>query len=129
MQSIDTDVLVRLIVRDDAQQVAAAEQFIQDGAWVPILALAETAWVLKAVYQIPPSRLYTAVVMLLDHERLTLQHADAVALAAELFHAHPGVGFTDCLMAALAIRSGHTPLATFDGKLARLDGVVALTAR
>jgi predicted nucleic-acid-binding protein len=41
---VDTDVLVRLVARDEAKQVAAAEAFAARGAWVPHLVLAETAW-------------------------------------------------------------------------------------
>jgi predicted nucleic-acid-binding protein len=50
MRAPDTNVLVRLITRDDKQQVAAADAFIASGAWVPHLALAETIWVLASVY-------------------------------------------------------------------------------
>src|SRR6187401_3526569 len=41
MRAVDTNVLVRLIVRDDPRQVAA-------GAWVSLLALLQTVWVLTA---------------------------------------------------------------------------------
>jgi len=50
MRAVDTNVLVRLIARDDAAQVRAAEEFVETGAWVSHLALVETAWVLDAVY-------------------------------------------------------------------------------
>ena len=50
MRSVDTNVLVRLITRDDAKQVTAAEAFVANGAWVPHLALAEATWVLASVY-------------------------------------------------------------------------------
>ena len=48
MRAVDTNVLVRLIARDDAKQAAAADKFVEKGAWVSILALAETLWVLDA---------------------------------------------------------------------------------
>ena len=32
MRAIDTNVLVRLLARDDAKQVAAAERFVEGGA-------------------------------------------------------------------------------------------------
>ena len=41
MRSVDTNVLVRLVTREDEKQVAAAEAFVERGAWVPQLALAE----------------------------------------------------------------------------------------
>ncbi|MGH8219339.1 MAG: PIN domain-containing protein [Steroidobacteraceae bacterium] len=51
MRAVDTNILVRLIVRDDPAQVRAAEEFIASGAWVSHLVLAETTWVLDAVYE------------------------------------------------------------------------------
>ena len=51
MRAVDTNVVVRLIVRDDPVQVRAAEQFTSSGAWVSHLVLAETSWVLDAVYE------------------------------------------------------------------------------
>jgi predicted nucleic-acid-binding protein len=54
MRAVDTNVIVRLIVRDDPQQTAAAEHFVEKGAWVSNLALAETVWVLDSVYGLSP---------------------------------------------------------------------------
>ena len=47
MRAVDTNVLVRLIARDDSRQTASAEAFIEKGAWVSVLALAESTWVLQ----------------------------------------------------------------------------------
>jgi predicted nucleic-acid-binding protein len=48
MRAVDTNVLVRVIVRDDDAQVDAAEAFILNGAWVSQVVLAEAAWVLTS---------------------------------------------------------------------------------
>ena len=45
MRAVDTNVLVRLIVRDDPEQVDRAEAFVAQGAWVSLLVLAEAVWV------------------------------------------------------------------------------------
>ena len=50
MRAVDTNVLVRLITRDDARQATAAESYVTPGGWVGHLVLAETTWVLSAVY-------------------------------------------------------------------------------
>ena len=47
MRAVDTNVLVRLIARDDSRQVESAESFIENGAWVSVLALAEATWCLS----------------------------------------------------------------------------------
>jgi predicted nucleic-acid-binding protein len=122
MRAVDTNVLVRLMTRDDARQAAAADVFVENGAWVSILVLAETIWVLEAVYERTAASLVTAIEMLLDHKSLTLQDSDAVAAALELFRTHPALGFSDCLMLQLARRAGHLPLGTFDRGLGKIDG-------
>ncbi|MGD1072989.1 MAG: type II toxin-antitoxin system VapC family toxin [Bryobacteraceae bacterium] len=122
MRSVDTNVLVRLIARDDLWQSAAAELFIERGAWVSALALVETIWVLGSVYQLGHAALVTAIEMLLNHKDLTLQDADVVADALELFQSRPNLGFSDCMMLQLARKTGHLPLGTFDRNLARIEG-------
>jgi predicted nucleic-acid-binding protein len=126
MRAVDTNLLVRLLARDDAPQVDAAEKFVEQGAWVSHLVLAETLWVLDAVYGRTPEQLAKALEMLLNHKNLTLQDADVVAAALAQFRARPSVGFSDCLVLETARKAGHLPLGTFDKNLARLDGAHAL---
>ena len=52
MRAVDTNVLVRLIVRDDSEQVGVAGAFVAQGAWIALLVLAETVWVLESVYRL-----------------------------------------------------------------------------
>jgi len=126
MRAVDTNVLVRLVTRDDARQVAAAEQFVDKGAWVPQLALAEATWVLSAVYDLGAAAIATGVEMLLSHENLTLEDSEVVANALETFRRRPAVGFSDCLMLEVARKAGHLPLGTFDRTLGKLEGVQRL---
>src|SRR5579871_3815526 len=102
MRAIDTNVLVRIITRDDPRQTVAADEFIGKGAWVSILALAEATWVLMAVYERSATGVAVAVEMLLNHKDLILQDADAVTAALDVFRARPALGFSDCLMLQLA---------------------------
>ena len=126
MRAVDTNVLVRLVARDDPKQVAAAEEFVAKGAWVPHLALAEVTWVLSAVYERVPLEIASAVEMLLNHENLTLQESEVVASALELFRRRPALGFSDCLMLEVARKAGHLPLGTFDRNLAKVEGAEKL---
>lgn len=122
MRAVDTNVLVRLLVRDDAAQVEAAESFVGPGAWVSHLVLIETIGILDAVYERSPAQLAAAIELLLDHQTLTLQEADVVRAALLHFRARPSLGFSDCLVLETARRAGHLPLGTFDKALARLQG-------
>jgi len=126
MLAIDTKALVRLLTRDDARQLAIAQDFVAKGAWVSHLVLAEAIWVLDSVFELPRERLAAAVAMLLDHEHLSLHDPDVVSRALDHFRAQSGVGFSDCLVLEIARKAGHTPLGSFDRALARLDGVERL---
>lgn len=126
MRAIDTNVLVRLMTRDEPRQTAAAERYVSNGAWVSVLALAEAIWVLASVYEIDSSGQAQAIEMLLDHRQLIVSDREAVAGALELFRKSPALGFSDCLMVELARRAGNLPLGTFDRKLGRLQDVEPL---
>jgi len=128
MRAIDTNLLVRLIVRDDARQVAVAEAFVASGAWVSHLVLAETLWVLEAVHERTPPQLAAAVEMLLNHEHLAIQDPDVAARALAGFRARPTLGFSDCMVLEIARKAGHLPLGTFDRGLAKLEGALRLQA-
>lgn len=126
MWAVDTNVLVRLLARDDAKQAAAADGAVAKGAWISHLVLAETLWVLDAVYGRTSQQMVAALDRLLVHESLVLQDADVVAAALGHFRARPALGFSDCLVLEIARKAGHLPLATFDKTLAKLSGVEKL---
>ena len=126
MRAVDTNVLVCLVVRDDASQAAAAESFVAAGAWASHVVLVELAWVLHAVYERSAREIAGAIEKLLDHRELTLQDPDVVAAALETFRRRPSVGFSDCLLLAIARKARHLPLGTFDRDLGRLDGAQRL---
>jgi predicted nucleic-acid-binding protein len=129
MRAVDTNLLVRLVVGDDARQAAAAEAFVQPGAWVSHLVLAETVWVLESVYGLDAGRLAEAVEMLLNHQNLTVQDAGIATLALKQFRRHPRLGFSDCLVLEIARGAGHLPLGTLDRELARLEGAARVARK
>jgi predicted nucleic-acid-binding protein len=126
MRAVDTNVLVRLVTRDDPRQVAVAEAFVEPGAWVSHVVLVETTWVLTSVYALEAPALATAIEMLLDHRELTVQEPEVVSLALVQFRKRPAVSFSDCLVLELARKAGHLPLGTFDRDLSKLDGAQRL---
>ena len=126
VRAVDTNVLVRLVARDDPKQVAAAEAFIAHGAWVPHIVLVEAAWVLDAVYDLAPTAIATAMEMLLNHKDLVIQDADVVAAALTRYRRRPAAGLSDCLVLEVARKTGHLPLGTFDRELGRLEGAQKL---
>lgn len=126
MRAIDTNVLVRLVMRDDAQQLSKAEAFLDKGIWISHLVLAEAIWVLGSVFSLRALQLADALEMLLANDRVAIQDAEVVRAALAHYRKRPALGFTDCMVLEVARKSGHLPLGTFDRGLARLDGAQAL---
>jgi len=126
VRAVDTNVLVRLVTRDDARQVTAAETFVAKGAWVSHVVLAEATWVLSAVYDLDAREIATAVEMLLGRKDLILQESDVVAAALRHFRRRPALGFSDCLVLEAARKAGNLPLGTFDRERGKLDGAQRL---
>src|SRR5262249_19177203 len=126
MRAVDTNVLVRLLVRDDPKQLAAAEDFVKPGAWISHLVLMEAVWVLDSVYDVKPEQIANGVEMLLDHSEMVAQDPDVVKAAVAQYCRHPGFGFSACLILEVARAAGHVPLGTFDRGLGKLQGAQKL---
>lgn len=126
MPAADTNVLVRLVTGDDTQQTNIAESWVAGGAWVSLLALAETIWVLRRTYSFDAERLAATIELLLGEEKLSFEDEDLVTAALALFRRNPGLGFSDCLILELARKAGHLPLGTFDRALGKVDGAQRL---
>lgn len=126
MRAVDTNVLVRLIARDNPRQVASAEAFIASGAWISILVLAETMWVVRSIYGLDTDDIATAVEMILNQEKFVVEDPELVVAALERFRKRPALGFSDCLVFEIARKSGHLPLGTFDRQLGKIPGVETL---
>jgi predicted nucleic-acid-binding protein len=126
MRAVDTNVVVRLVTRDDPRQTARAEAFVAKGAWVSHIVLVEVIWVLDSVFELPHKQLVTAIDMLLNHRDLVLQEPEVVSAALGRFRRRPRLGFSDCMVLESARKAGHVPLATFDKELGKLDDVERL---
>jgi predicted nucleic-acid-binding protein len=126
MRAVDTNVLVRLLTRDDPKQTQAAERFVAAGAWVSHLVLMEAVWVLRSKVALANPALSRAIQMVLDHERLSVEGAETVAAALATFQKYARVSFEDCLILESARRAGHLPLGTFDRELGKIDGAKRL---
>jgi len=126
MRAVDTNVVVRLLARDDARQTARAEAFVARGAWVSHIVLVEVIWVMDSVFELSHKQVATAVDMLLNHRDLVVQDPEVVAAALARFRRRPKLGFSDCMVLESARKAGHVPLATFDKELSKLDDVERL---
>lgn len=129
--AIDTNVLVRWLVRDDPAQFKAASRLMaaaEEGG-VPVMLLfsvmLETEWVLRSRYRIDKGAIVRAFTQLLETDGL--QHEDEAALEEALFRwKESEAGFTDCMLAAQAGLLRRQPLMTFDAAAAQLPGAQLL---
>ena len=127
MPALDTNVLVRYIVEDDAAQAAAAfdliKRSVRDGQtlWVPITVVLELEWVLRARYGFAKHDVLLALSSLLSAAELTMESERALEVALQLFRTG-AADFADCLHTALATQAGEVPLWTFDKAAAKVSG-------
>ena len=130
MIALDTNVLIRYLVADDARQATAARMLLEGltterPGFVCREVIVELVWVLRRGYGFSRDRIATVLGNLVATEALVVEAADDVARAAVSYR-RGGAGFSDLMIAAAARRAGADTLCTFDRKVARLDGVTLL---
>lgn len=130
MPGIDTNVLVRFLVRDDDAQFEKARKLIKREVaagrrvFVNQLVLMETEWVLRSRYAVPKNQIIEAVSGLLN--ATDVQFEDEPAIEEAIFIWKDSVAdFADCLIGAKNRRMGCRATATFDAKASRLPGFMA----
>ncbi|MBL8346261.1 MAG: type II toxin-antitoxin system VapC family toxin [Rubrivivax sp.] len=130
--AIDTNVLVRLLVRDDEAQYAAAQRLLAQAAAAqePVLivlgALLETEWVLRSRYKLDKASIAGAFAALLESADVEIEAPATLEEALYVWAQHPGADFADCLLSARAAHLGRRRFVTFDAGAARLPGVELL---
>lgn len=125
MRSLDTNVLVRLVLADDAAQTRRAETFLAEGTpvWISCVVLVETIWVLTSVYGWTKAQRLALLDTATCSKEFSFQCIDAVRAAA-LTYRNSRADFSDCLALELARAEGHLPFATFDRATAKLADAV-----
>lgn len=121
-RAADTNVIVRLIARDDAKQLASAMARASAGLWVSHVVLVEVTWVLESTYGRARADIANALDLLLDQPDLTIESPDVVRAAVAQFRAERGIDFADSLILEIARKAGQIPLLTFDRSLSKLKG-------
>lgn len=128
MIGLDTNVLVRYVVRDDPAQTATADRVIEElgpgEGFVALIVLAELHWTLTRAYGYSREQTALAVRTLLAAVELRAQDADLAqrALAA----ASHGADFADALITELGRAAGCSSTVTFDRGAARSAGMTLL---
>jgi predicted nucleic-acid-binding protein len=130
MLGIDTNILVRFLVRDDEAQFEKARRLIRREVaagrrvFLSQLVLLEAEWVLRSRYGLQKTEIIDAISALLDAGDVQFEDEPAVEEALFVWKDR-SVGFADCLIGARNKRLGCSATATFDAKASKLPGFVA----
>ena len=111
MIAVDTNVVIRLLTRDDEQQFQkAAALFARQPIFIPETVILETEWVLRFAYRFEPVAICDALTNLFGLANVKIARPTIVAQAIDL--ARQGLDFADALH--LASSQECARLATFD---------------
>jgi predicted nucleic-acid-binding protein len=130
MIGLDTNVLVRYIMQDDARQSALASRLIesltpQSPGFVPLVSVVEIAWVLSSAYDLDRNQLVDAIEGLLRTKELIVERAEIVWKALRVLQGANG-DFADCLISCSAAAAGCAKTMTFDRGAAKGSGMTLI---
>ncbi|HTX04234.1 MAG TPA: type II toxin-antitoxin system VapC family toxin [Steroidobacteraceae bacterium] len=129
MLGLDTNVLVRFLVRDDEAQFERARRLIQretgrgEAVLISLLVLLETERVLRGRYQVPKSEIATIFSRLLDSAELIFEDEASVEQALFIWK-ESAAQFADCLIGAHHGALECRATASFDATALRLPGFI-----
>lgn len=131
MIALDTNVLVRLVTRDDEAQAQRAKAVFDThagedgGLFVADIVLVELCWTLARGYELTREDIARTVHALLNNASIALESPAAVKNALAYFEAG-SADFPDCLIVAKASQVGCSHILSFDGRMKPLPGVQLL---
>ena len=133
MPALDTNVLVRYLVQDDAAQSAAARRLIRkcvtggQTLFIPVTVSLELEWVLRSNFGFGKDAVVKTLSDLLSSVELSFESERALEVAL-LLYKEGSADYSDCLHIALAVEAGEQPLWTFDRVASKVDGARLVSA-
>lgn len=132
MKGIDTNILLRYLVRDDEAQAQLAKGLIErrctseSPGFISLVVLSETLWVLRSGYGYEHEAIIDLLANILATEELVVEQSELVSLALKDYRS--GHGFADSLIGWIGRAHGCETTFTFDKKAAQMPGFTLLTA-
>lgn len=129
MLTADTNVWARALLNDDHAQTrkarsALAQARSRDGAFIPLIVLAELSWVLRGRWE--KERVLDALDGLLRARGVTVESPSLARKALEAAR-NGATGFADHLIAEVSFEAGVKEIITFDRAFGRLPRVRRLS--
>ena len=130
MIGLDTNVLVRYIMQDDAAQAKKASRLIESltpekPGFVPLVVVVELFWVLSSAYELSRAQIVEAFDALIRSKQLVVEKKDQVVRALRVFDAG-SADFPDCLIERTANAAGCESVMTFDVGASKKAGMVLI---
>jgi predicted nucleic-acid-binding protein len=131
MIGLDTNVLIRFLVRDDEDQFDRARKLIRreaqtgDPVRISLLVLLETEWVLRSRYKLAKGEILDAFSELLSAVDLSFEDEPSIEEALFVWK-DSSTQFADCLIGARHRALGCIATATFDNGAVKLPGFIAV---
>ncbi len=118
--SLDTNLVLRVLVNDVPEQTKAVKQLIERGYTFAIedVCIIETTFVLMRYYEMPRKEIRRVLFAFFENARLVIER-DTFGEVLELFETHPALSIEDCYLAVKAKNNAYLPLWTFDKKLSK----------
>jgi len=97
LRAIDTNIIIRFLVKDDPKQCVAVKKLFEtveengDKLWVPFCVILEMIWVLRSRYHASKEDILLAIQTLLDMKIFEFQEQELL----EEFHLHAGKAAVD----------------------------------
>ena len=131
MIGLDSNVLVRYIMQDDAKQSLKATRLVESltidaPGFVSVISIVEFGWVLSSAYGLTREQLGQALEALLRTKEIVIDRADQVLRALRVFNA-TSADFVDCLIERSAAAAGCDRTMTFDQGAAKLAGMTLIS--
>lgn len=123
MIGLDTNIVVRFLVQDDAAQAALASEVFGSlsadrPGFIGSVVLAEISWVLARAYKAGREEIAAAIEGLLRSEEIIIENTEAAYRALAVFRDGRAVEFADALIAETARLAGADETLTFDRRAA-----------
>ena len=131
MTGLDTNILIRYLMQDDAKQSAVANRVVgaltaEQPGYLTLVSVVEIEWVLSGPYDLKPPQIIAALEGLLRAPEMIVERAETVWRALRIF-ASAKADFADCLIERCTAAAGCGRTLTFDVAAAKRCGMVSAT--
>jgi predicted nucleic-acid-binding protein len=129
---IDTNILVRYVLRDDVLQASKASRLIESlsedrPGHITLVTVAELFWVLDRSYKLTRMQFAFILSSLIESLTLSFENENIVSEALDMFSRSTSADFSDCLITRGCIVNNCESIFTFDRNAAKAAGMTLLT--